>query len=193
MYINFGDTFGDFVALMDARVSRDRIPFQCSCGRLKYATASTVKSRGRSSCGFSHVAQEEREGRARTYFVWRNLKRRCMDENDSAYKWYGGRGIKVCDRWAKNFDYFLDDMGVRPEDYQIDRIDNNGDYEPDNCQWVTPIDNMQNRSNGVLVTAFGETKTVASWVRDNRCAVKGSVLRARLRRGWAAVEAITIP
>lgn len=74
------------------------------------------------------------------------MMHRCYREYNKSYSQYGGRGIKVCDRWKYNFLYFLEDMGKRPfPNAQIDRIDNDGNYEPDNCRWVTPSENLRNR------------------------------------------------
>jgi len=81
--------------------------------------------------------------RKELYGIWYLMIRRCKNEKDNAYKYYGGRGIKVCDRW-ENFKNFLADMGPRPPGLQIDRIDTNGNYEHANCKWVTPRENVTN-------------------------------------------------
>ncbi len=81
------------------------------------------------------------------YSVWRCMKRRCDDSKHHSYKYYGGRGIKVCDKWLNSFSAFIFDMGRKPTDnHQLDRIDNNGNYEPGNCRWATPSENSYNRS-----------------------------------------------
>lgn len=85
------------------------------------------------------------------YRAWQNMKKRCYNELNTHYHYYGGRGIKVCDRWLHSFKNFYADMGGKPfKKAQIDRIDNDGDYEPDNCRWVTPAENSRKRSTSKL-------------------------------------------
>ena len=85
------------------------------------------------------------------YITWQGMKTRCYSNKDKHYHRYGGRGIIVCDKWKHNFRAFLKDMGYKPfKGAQIDRIDNDGNYEPSNCRWVTAVENMRNRNNTVL-------------------------------------------
>lgn len=80
------------------------------------------------------------------YTIWMGIKQRCTSEGSPAWKYYGGRGIKMCDRWINSFENFLEDVGEKPFDSaQLDRTDNNGNYEPSNVRWVTPAENMNNR------------------------------------------------
>jgi len=76
-----------------------------------------------------------------TFRIWAGMKSRCYDSNSRIYKYYGGRGIKVCDRWRDSFMNFYNDMGLFKKGLQLDRINNDGDYEPSNCRWVTPLEN----------------------------------------------------
>lgn len=126
------------------------------------------------------------------YDIWVQMRARCNNPNHPSFKWYGARGIFVCERW-NSFQTFAEDMGERPEGMQIDRIDNDGNYEPENCRWVTSTENHRNRRGNRLLTAFGETKTMAEWLEDDRCAVSKNTLKNRVFRGWPDEEAITSP
>lgn len=77
------------------------------------------------------------------------MRQRCMNPNSDKWKWYGGRGIKICDRWS-DYAMFLEDMGERPEGKTIDRIDNDGDYEPNNCHWATQLEQTRKQSKNTL-------------------------------------------
>ncbi len=79
------------------------------------------------------------------YNTWVQMRQRCFNEGCVPYPYYGGRGITVCDRWASSFSSFVEDMGPRPEGASLDRIDNDGDYTPENCKWSTKEEQMQNR------------------------------------------------
>lgn len=113
--------------------------FLCSCGESVIKSVSEVK-RGRvKTCG--HIKRRVTKRERRT---WRGMLYRCNNKKSPNFKRYGGRGITVCERWL-DYENFIDDMGSAPSvTHQLDRIDNNGNYEPNNCQWVTPSQNMNN-------------------------------------------------
>jgi len=102
---------------------------------------------------------------SKTYTCWSNMKKRCQNPRDPAYKHYGERGIRVCERWQM-FENFLLDMGEIPDGLEIDRIDNNGDYEPSNCRLITKLDNLKNRrinKNARLLKHNNMIKDLYAW------------------------------
>ena len=119
------------------------------------------------------------------YLAWCNMRYRCTNPENDMYQSYGGRGITVCDRWlgANGFKNFYSDMGKKPmakdgEKYQLDRIDVNGPYCPENCRWVTAIENSHNKRNNVFVVIFGDTYCVSEACRlfgINRTTVTESI------------------
>ena len=126
-----------------------------------------------------------------THTSWRAMRERCFLVNHEDYPNYGGRGIKVCERWNKSFENFLKDMGFRPDKMSIERIDVNGDYSPENCRWATSKDQMNNRRNNVFLEFDGDRLTVAQWAE--KVGFKYSTLKERLVRGWSVEKALTTP
>jgi hypothetical protein len=127
------------------------------------------------------------------YGVYAGMKARCANPRHKNWDRYGGRGIQVCEEWINDFVAFrawADANGYGPG-LEIDRIDNNGDYSPSNCRWVTHVENMRNSTRAKLLSAFGETKSMTAWVEDARCMTTYSTLRSRIRSGWDHEQAIT--
>lgn len=125
------------------------------------------------------------------YRVWQAMKDRCLNANCSQYKNYGGRGITVCDRWRTSFETFEADVGPRPDGAELDRIDNEGNYEPGNVRWTTRIVNQNNKRTNHRITFGGETMTLAEWARRLGGSTNGLVLR--LRSGMPEEQALTLP
>jgi hypothetical protein len=127
------------------------------------------------------------------YHVWANMLTRCRNPNYKQWADYGGRGIHVCERWQASFWNFAEDMGERPEGHQLDRIDNNGDYEPSNCRWVPPAKNRRNRARGVTRLTFNnKTQCLTDWA--NELGIKRSILSARVNRlNWPIEKALATP
>jgi len=134
------------------------------------------------NCGF----------RSLEYQTWVNMIARCTNEKHISYPHYGGRGIKVCDRWMNSFIAFYEDMGPRPTSkHSIDRIDYDGNYEPDNCRWATLKEQMRNRPGNHHVTANGQTLTVVEWAE--KLGVNADALYIRLKKGWSHERVVNEP
>lgn len=126
------------------------------------------------------------------FHVWRAMVARCTRPTHSHWKWYGARGITVCERWLI-FENFKADMGERPDGYSIERINNDGNYEPDNCVWANAhAQACSRRSNETAMMEMGgERLSAAEWAR--RTGIPQSTLCMRLKRGWSHEKALTTP
>lgn len=125
--------------------------------------------------------------------VWRGMKARCYNSNSSKFKYYGGRGISVCDEWKdfKTFYTWAIENGYR-DGLTIDRIDVNGNYEPTNCRWVSKSVQNRNRRNNRTLSYRGETKTLFEWSEITK--IPQSILYRRIQdHGWSAEEALNTP
>ena len=168
----------------------------CSCS-VHVSRDHLIRPRGTRSCGC--LAREMASKRLRRHGLskvvehatWCGMITRCTDKNRPSYAAYGGRGIKVCPRWLV-FENFYADMGQRPSpSHSLDRRDNNGDYEPDNCRWATPKEQSTNTRKNVQLTYDGITKCLSEWSRV--LGFKAGVIGGRLRRGWAVERALSTP
>ncbi len=188
---------------------RTRWHCQCSCGALCVVGGKNLRSGTTSSCGclrrevakraasLLNAGKQPAEGRKKRspeYSTWRAMSDRCANRKHHAWGNYGGRGIKVCERWqgADGFANFLADMGPRPQGTEIDRFpDNDGDYEPGNCRWATRKEQARNRRTNRLITHNGETHCLADWSKIT--GLKRTAIGERLRRGWSVADALSAP
>lgn len=126
------------------------------------------------------------------YSIWTGMKYRCNNPKDTQYHKYGARGIKVCERWLKDFTAFLSDMGYRPSlRHSLDRIDNDGDYSPENCRWATLEEQANNKRDTLWFTYNGETKCLMDWVKHFN--VDYNLFKSRVTRGWDLERAAKQP
>ncbi len=126
----------------------------------------------------------------RIYVIWMQMLARCRNQNSPAYVRYGGSGISVCERWKK-FQNFFDDMGDPAPHLTIDRIDNDGNYEPGNCRWATRAEQRRNQRNVVRLTFQGKTQSLREWAQEIGISI--GLLSCRLKLGWSVEEALTKP
>ena len=124
--------------------------------------------------------QSKKGSESGAYKSWSRMKVRCLNKNDKSYQRYGGIGITVCDR-LMSFENFYADMGDRPDGMTLDRINNNGNYEPSNCRWATKVQQQANRKNAKLITCLGQSMTAKQW--ELQTGVDAATLTRRINRG----------
>lgn len=129
--------------------------------------------------------------RSKVFAAWSSMLRRCLNPNAENYPRYGGRGITVCADWANSFENFFADMGHPPEGMSLDRKDNDGNYEPDNCRWATAEEQARNRSNRRLITYDGRCQSLGEWAKELE--IGRETLRRRLEKGWSVEDTIGRP
>lgn len=171
---------------------------RCDCGTERVVVGYALR-RGKSlSCGcdvaerISAAMAEHGMTDSPEWETWSSMRRRCYDPSMASYDNYGGRGIRVCDRWLDSFENFYADMGTRPSDkHSIDRINNDGNYEPDNCRWATWTEQANNRRSTVRLPFRGRTLSTTEWAEV--IGIHSSTILARLRDDWSIEEALTTP
>ena len=202
-----GQKFGRLVVMgmSNKRGDNNRVYWDClcECGNIIKSLSFNLKNGGVRSCG---CLRREKVGKINLvhgfgrrkskfiseYHIYKSMIFRCLNSNNSAFFNYGGRGIQVCQRWLNSFEDFLEDMGPRPgPEYSIDRIDNNGDYCPENCRWATKIEQANNTRVNVRKVFNNEEMTITQWGRKLNIRVK--VLESRFKMGWSIERAFTTP
>lgn len=148
---------------------------ECDCGKRSNVYVDSLLRGGTTSCGCVRNMQtterslkhgHSRHGlQTKTYRAWQSMLRRCNNPNDRDYEAYGGRGITVCDRWQGKggFENFLADMGEKPRGRTIERLNNNGDYSPDNCKWATSTEQNNNKRNNIMIWDGSQYVTMSQY------------------------------
>jgi hypothetical protein len=189
-----GRTFGRLTVLKrvaNTPAGKTKWLCRCECGNEATVTGSNMINGFTNSCGCLRDGLSKKHGMHDTpeYKAYYGILRRCTNPAFKHYRHYGGRGI--LNRFD-SFEAFYAEVGNRPgAGYEIDRIDNNGHYEPGNVRWVTKAENNRNRRDNVFITYNGVTKCVADWAKDY--GITGAVLGARLKIGWSVDKALTEP
>lgn len=198
-----GRRFGRLTVTGRGRKPSGELAWSCSCdcGNTSFVRADVLKSGRVKSCGClkrelfinRSINRNRTHGKAHTRVneIWKKMRRRCQNRSDVSYERYGARGISVCERW-QTFENFYADMGDPPtRKHSIDRINNEGNYEPENCRWATVLEQSNNKRSNTVLTFRGQSKTIAEWARE--IGISPFRLSSRLAAGWGVKEALTSP
>ena len=200
-----GEHFGRLTVIGEAKAIKGKAIWRCicSCGVEKNIMADHLLRGAINSCGcykkeimkktMAKLSFKHGDSRTILYRKYRSMLSRCNDPNNRYYKRYGGRGIKVCKEWEKDFVSFknwaLKNGYV--EGLSIERIDNNKGYSPDNCKFITLAEQQKNKSNNVKIHYKGETKILAEWARIFN--INSQTIATRIKRGWSVEKALLTP
>lgn len=203
-----GQRFGRIVVLEDTH-TRDKYrneiwKCKCDCGKIIFKSSDLLRSKNSNSCGC--LANELTRIRNKQMFtthgygnedrlhrIWIGIKTRCYNKNDPGYKNYGSRGIVMCDEWKNDFMNFRNWATTHGynDNLSIDRVNNDGNYEPSNCRWATLEQQGNNKRNNHLIEYNGEIHTLQEWCE--KINIKYATLESRLRIGWSIERAFTTP
>lgn len=191
-----GRTFGHLQVIEKVKVGQGKYKWlcKCDCGNTKLVRTYHLISGNTSSCGCQHFEACKTYGMAesRIYHIWCTMKARCSRETSSGYDKYGARGIKVCDEWesfAPFYEWAI--ANGYSDNLSIDRIDNDGNYEPSNCRWATAKEQANNTRNTVRYKLNG--KLYSAYELSQMSGVPQKLINSRIRKGWAVKDAAYTP
>lgn len=200
--VKIGDKFGrltviGFCGVQMVSGKHNRVwKCKCECGNIVDVIGSKLSGGQKRSCGclmIEHLKESPKthgKSHSKEFNAWQRMKQRCYTKGCDSYKFYGARGIKVCDRWLHSFENFLADMGEAPKGYSIDRIDPDGDYCPENCRWASIREQQNNKRNTFFITFNGITKPLSYW--SETLGIKPNTIHARIRYlHWSIEKALT--
>ncbi len=190
-----GQKFNMLTAIRIAQRNPLKWECKCDCGNTAYVLSKNLIHGRQKSCGcLSHKGNpKHNQCYTRVYRIYAKIKRRCFVADDVAYPRYGGRGITMCDEWKESFEAFSKWAYANgyKDNLSIDRIDNDGDYCPENCRWADNFCQANNKRNNLKYTYDGKTQTLSQWCREKNMSYK--VVWYRLSKGWKFEDAITKP
>jgi hypothetical protein len=187
--------FGRWTVLGFSHVERQYYRYwicECACGKDRDVQERYLLSGRSKSCGCGAGMKNRRHGLSnnKVHKAWRQMWGRCTRKHQADYSFYGGRGIRVCERW-KTFELFLEDVGMPPtQKHSLDRVNNNGNYEPGNCRWATHTQQVRNTRQTIMLTLGERTMAAGDWADE--LGINSRTIKSRIRYGWA-VEDILSP
>ena len=200
-----GQKFGRLLVI--ERISNDRHgkamwSCLCNCGKQKIVASNDLIRNKTKSCGCLSIEKtiqrltkhghNTKNKITETYRSWQGMIQRCINPKHKNYGTYGGRDIKVCERWRNSFSNFLTDMGERPKNRTLDRINNELGYYKNNCQWSTTEEQGRNKRNNHLITFNGKTQCISAWAEEVGI-VYGMLIDRINKLGWSPEKALTTP
>lgn len=170
----------------------------CDCGNEKIIAGTSLKSGCTKSCGCYHMQRitesnsTHKKSNTRLYRIWKHMIDRCNNNKSDAYKYYGGRGISICKDWH-NIELFFEWSFCNGYDdsLTLDRLDTNGNYDPENCRWATRKEQANNTSRNVNLFFNGKTQNISQWASET--GIKFATIWSRLKLGWNIEDALTKP
>lgn len=187
-----GQTFGRLTVLNLAGRRREYRVYwrcRCECGEVCDVYGGFLTKGKTRSCGCLYRSVVGKHGithgkaRTRVYHSWLGMRSRCYNKRNKMYPTWGGRGITVCDRWRDSFENFYADMGEPPLGTSLDRIDNDGNYEPSNCRWATHKEQANNMRKTLILEIDGRRQPLTHWAKET--GIDAKLIRNRIARlGW---------